>query len=236
METPDVDRKQIEKAVKALFKWSAKQEKQNDLIEKQDKFWLVVTTKKMPDRKRVKPEGVLISNSLYNDKEICLFTKDPQKDYKEKLSSEGVENVKVIGLSKLKAKYKPYEAKRELAASYDLFVTDNRIVEFLPKMLGKTFFQKKKIPVTVDLRKEHIKPEIERVRNSTFIHFNMGTCISIYVATTEMTQEQCVENIVDVWNELDKIPGKWDNILSINLKLTESISLPIYATLPEPDE
>ncbi|KAJ3260175.1 hypothetical protein HK103_001251 [Boothiomyces macroporosus] len=203
METPDVDRKQIEKAVKALFKWSAKQEKQNDLIEKQDKFWLVVTTKKMPDRKRVKPEGVLISNSLYNDKEICLFTKDPQKDYKEKLSSEGVENVKVIGLSKLKAKYKPYEAKRELAASYDLFVTDNRIVEFLPKMLGKTFFQKKN---------------------------------SIYVATTEMTQEQCVENIVDVWNELDKIPGKWDNILSINLKLTESISLPIYATLPEPDE
>ena len=50
----------------------------------------------------------------------------------------------MIGISKLREKYKAYEQKRQLCDLYDVFVADERIVPALPKLLGKTFFEKKK--------------------------------------------------------------------------------------------
>lgn len=43
---------------------------------------------------------------------------------------------KVIGVSKLKGKYEPFEAKRQLCNSYDLFIADDRVVPSLPKLIG----------------------------------------------------------------------------------------------------
>ena len=43
---------------------------------------------------------------------------------------------KVIGISKLKTKYEPFEAKRQLCNSYDMFVVDDRVVPSLPKLIG----------------------------------------------------------------------------------------------------
>jgi hypothetical protein len=50
----------------------------------------------------------------------------------------------VIGLAKLRANYKQFEAKRKLSSSYDLFLSDARILPILPRLLGKSFFKKKK--------------------------------------------------------------------------------------------
>ena len=44
---------------------------------------------------------------------------------------------KVIGISKLKAKYESHEAKRNLCSEYDLFLADNRVLPVLPKLLGE---------------------------------------------------------------------------------------------------
>ena len=50
----------------------------------------------------------------------------------------------MLGISKLKANYYPFEAKRKLCDSYDLFMADDRIIPSLPKLIGKSFFKKKK--------------------------------------------------------------------------------------------
>ncbi len=50
----------------------------------------------------------------------------------------------MIGVTKLRQKYKPHEAKRQLCAGYDWFLADERVVPLLPKLLGKSFFDKKK--------------------------------------------------------------------------------------------
>ena len=50
----------------------------------------------------------------------------------------------VIGLSKLRTNYREYDAKRKLCDSYDLFLADLRILPYLPRLLGKKFFEKKK--------------------------------------------------------------------------------------------
>ena len=50
----------------------------------------------------------------------------------------------MIPVAKLKTHYKTYGSKRQLSASYDVFLTDKRIYQMLPRLLGKKFFEKKK--------------------------------------------------------------------------------------------
>jgi ribosome biogenesis protein UTP30 len=68
---------------------------------------------------------------------------------------------KVVALSKLKKKYKSYESRRQLVAEYDIFLADERIINLLPQLLGKTFYrQTAKRPVPVSLvgrEKDHGK-------------------------------------------------------------------------------
>ena len=86
-------------------------------------------------------------HSLYRDEsvEICLLTKDPSEEYKKLLADKDIKGVaKVIALEKLRKNYKPYEAKRKLCMSYDLFLADERILHKLPPLLGKYFFKRKR--------------------------------------------------------------------------------------------
>jgi ribosome biogenesis protein UTP30 len=52
--------------------------------------------------------------------------------------------IQVIGISKLRAKFRPYEAKRSLCHAYDMFLADDRVLPMLPRILGKKFFERKK--------------------------------------------------------------------------------------------
>lgn len=54
------------------------------------------------------------------------------------------------------------------------------------------------------------------------------------MAHTGQTKEQAVENVVNAVSEITRIvPRGWNNIQSLNLKTSDSISLPIYTSLPE---
>lgn len=50
----------------------------------------------------------------------------------------------MISLEKLRKNYFPFEAKRKLCQSYDLFLADRAVVTRLPQLLGKEFFSRKK--------------------------------------------------------------------------------------------
>lgn len=73
---------------------------------------------------------------------MCLIVKDTVKADAKK--SVGMGGVKVLSVAKLRRDYKEFEAKRQLSESYDLFLADNRVLPLLPKLLGKSFFRKKK--------------------------------------------------------------------------------------------
>ena len=111
---------------------------------------------------------------------VCLLTKDPQSTYKPLVGSVP-EIAKVIGVTKLGTKFKGFEAKRALCASYDFFLADDSIIPMLPKKLGKTFFLKKKQPVAVDLSgksEERWKREINKaLHNYTYMFRNFGSCL-----------------------------------------------------------
>ena len=67
---------------------------------------------------------------------LCT-TGEGHKAAKLRVKQQKVAGVaKVIGISKLKGKYEPFEAKRQLCNSYDLFVADDRVIPSLPKLIG----------------------------------------------------------------------------------------------------
>ena len=71
--------------------------------------------------------------------------------------SLGKRVARVIGVNKLRAKYKSFESRRQLRDEHDVFLADKRIITMLPKALGKVFYSSgSKRPVPVEL--EGYKP------------------------------------------------------------------------------
>jgi len=76
---------------------------------------------------------------------VCLITKDPQREYKALLESHGIKFIsRVIGITKLKGKFKPFEARRMLLKENGMFLADERIIPLLPGLLGSKWFEAKK--------------------------------------------------------------------------------------------
>ncbi|KXS11654.1 ribosomal protein L1 [Gonapodya prolifera JEL478] len=241
-----LDPTQVERSTKALLAWfnkskSTEESSELALIPENQSVWVVVSTRTIPDNFKIKPVRITIPHPfLPPTASVCLITKDPQREYKDKLDAtpggEARKLVnKVIDVSKLRAKYKPFEAKRQLCREYDLFLADERVLPLLPKILGKKFFEAKKHPVPVNLTKTDLLGEIKGARSSTYLHLNRGNCTSIRVGLTSQTAEELAANILTVLDTVitNYVPRKWSNVQSIHVKTSESVALPIYNSLPE---
>jgi ribosome biogenesis protein UTP30 len=193
-------------------------------------------------------------STLGNDVRICLFTVDPQRQYKDVVADDAFPEElrkkigRVIGLDKLKKKYKTYESKRQLVAEYDVFLADDRVVNELPQLLGKVFnANKTKRPIPVELapqlpkdkdgkRKRAVrKPqdfakEIEKALNSAYVHLSPSATTSIRIGKLSQTPKQLTENIEAVVTALaDKfIPQGWKNIRAIHVKGPTTVALPVW--------
>jgi ribosome biogenesis protein UTP30 len=76
---------------------------------------------------------------------ICLITRDPQRQYKDLLQEKNIKFVsRVVGITKLKGKFKPFEPRRQLMSEHGLFFADKSVIPLLPGLLGKVFFKAKK--------------------------------------------------------------------------------------------
>ncbi|RMZ76299.1 hypothetical protein DV737_g4901, partial [Chaetothyriales sp. CBS 132003] len=127
-------------------------------------IWLSLTTKQhVVDRNCLRPSKAKVPHSLTSSSpslSICLITADPQRAVKNIVADArfpadlATKIERVIGLSKLQARYKTFEQRRELLSQHDVFVADDRIITRLPKVLGKVFYQgtaKRPIPVNIAL-------------------------------------------------------------------------------------
>ena len=205
--------------------------------------WLIVTTKKhIVNKPHLKPRKIPLPHPYLDTKSqelrICIITADPQRKYKDLLAdpsfpvdvSRGIN--RVLGLAKLKSKYKTFEARRQLLSEYDIFLADDRIITYLPGLLGKTFYKttsKRPIPLNLSGRRESIdeqgnkrrklaeggtkvtrvevKPtdaahEIQRALSSAIVHFAPSTTTAVKIAVGSMGAKQVQENIETVVRSL----------------------------------
>jgi ribosome biogenesis protein UTP30 len=93
---------------------------------------------------------------------------------KDNVTFPSVKDVVFTSISDLGKKHVAYEKKRELVKNYDLFMADKRVVESLPKILGKVFYKKKKHPIPIDWNK--FESEYTEIVNSALIYQGRGTC------------------------------------------------------------
>jgi ribosome biogenesis protein UTP30 len=185
--------------------------------------------------------------------EVCLFVKDdpaPAPDAPRTHSAAkarakaagvlakggaGVGVSKIIGLSKLKQKYEPHEAKRALCRAFDLFLADTRVLPMLPRALGKSFFTAKKQPVPVELRGGPGRDWAAAVRkalDATYLHRGGGTCVNIRVGRTSQAPAEVAANAAAALaGALPHLVRGWSGVRSILLKLAGSAALPVYQSL-----
>lgn len=116
------------------------------------------------DSNRLKPGKIPLPHPVHltSQSRICLITADPpassRRAYKELVQSPNFPAdlspriVKVIAISRLKAKYKSFESCRQLHTEHDVFLADDRIIHMLPQILGKVFYKtttKRPVPVSL---------------------------------------------------------------------------------------
>lgn len=197
-------------------------------------IWLSLTTKQhIVDKNRLKPAKISVPHSLNQsaDLSICIISADPQRALKNVVADDAfpadlsARITRIIGLTKLKARYKSFEQRRALRDEHDIFLADDRIITRLPEALGKVFYKnttKRPIPIRiaeqtkVDGKRAKaekgkkksdedkmaavaspaiVSKEINRALSAVPIHLKPGTSVAVRVGLTSFTAEQLVENI-----------------------------------------
>ncbi|KAK7055206.1 ribosomal protein L1p/L10e family-domain-containing protein [Favolaschia claudopus] len=232
-----VSLKQCKLAIQALnthtIKTAEKQKETELLPGKEQTIWLNVTVKKIASAHKFKPVKIPIIHPLVDPRTsaVCLITKDPQRQYKDLLTANNIKFIsRVVDISKLKGKFKAYEARRMLLKENGLFLADERVIPLLPRLLGVKWFEAKKQPIPVCLTRKDLKSELERAISSTYMNQNQGTCTAIKISPTSHTPSQVLDNIKSALPAIIKnIKGEWDNVQSILLKTNTSAGLPIWS-------
>ncbi|XP_061353973.1 uncharacterized protein LOC133298659 [Gastrolobium bilobum] len=244
MASERVSSETVAKAVDSLLKWrnSQSETQKPKLFDEDEEFvYLILTLKKIPQKGRVNPYKISLPHSLLSPfSEQCLIIDDRPKSQltkaqaHNKIQSESIPISKVLKLTKLASDYRPFEAKRKLCNSYDVFFADKRVVPLLPRLLGKLFFKKKKVPVALDLKKNNWKEQVQKACSSGLLFLSTGTCSVVRVAKLSMERDDIVSNVVAAINGITEVvPIKWSNVRSFHVKLLESLALPVYQTVPD---
>lgn len=204
-------------------------------------IWLSLTTKQhIVDKNRLKPTKISVPHSLNtsSDLNICIIAADPQRALKNVIADDAFPSdlstriTRIIGLTKLKARYKSFEQRRALRDEHDIFLADDRIVTRLPEALGKVFYKstsKRPIPIRIAeqnrVEGKRAKPEkkkkqsdedkyaavaspavvaneITRAIDAVTINLKPGTNVAVRVGLASFTPEDLSENIGVVANDV----------------------------------
>ncbi|XP_063691942.1 ribosomal L1 domain-containing protein 1-like [Bolinopsis microptera] len=227
-----MDPTQVEKAVESLMKHCRAKES-SSLTETDAHVYVQVVFKRVPNKTK-HPVKLTLKNSIYNkEASVCLITKDPQRYYKDLMKTNNISVAKVIGVGKLKKKYKELEAKRILCDSHDVFLVDDRVLPIIPRWFGSYFYRKGKAPVKVNLKKKNLKQEVESCTRSYMVaNLGKGNNLSIPCGRVSFDNELLSENLHSALNELcaNVRPG-WKNVKAVYLKTESSVALPVYSAL-----
>jgi ribosome biogenesis protein UTP30 len=209
---------QVTKAIKCIKEIISKRYENTLNIlscEDEELIYMNFVLGKLPLKYSLRPVSIPLEKTMHNldnNTRICLFVKDPKKDFKE-LNIDFPINVKVIDVQSLKLKYSRFQERRNLLKQYDLFLCDYKIYFVLKKLLGKPFYVNKKYPVPIKLNyedKEQIKTEvINHVNNSGVFYMTNGPNYAFKVARFNMDKDDILRNVMKSVNVVIAHIMKW---------------------------
>ena len=159
----------------------------------------------------------------------------------------------MLGVEKLRKRYKSFEQKRALLAEYDIFMVDDRIIKIVADFLGKPFYKSKaKRPIPIRLTAgayvdktakkdakespnvvgtpQGVAKEIEAALNSTYLSVSASMNTSIKIGTLSQTPDQLTENTAAAVNAIvsKHIPQGWRNVRALYIKGPSTKALPVW--------
>jgi len=188
----------------------------------------------IPDRLNCRPLQIELPHPLYNASEVCLIVKAPQRKWKQIFANDSIANVtKIIDIEKLKKKYSTLKDRIQLCAAFDLFLCDYRIIEKMPRILGKVFISSKKLPIAIRLRDdESMKEPVEKAIRCTYMTIRRGQNVAVKIGRINFGGDKLIENakrVIDRVSSFFKENAKWQNVVeSVSVRATDTISLPLY--------
>lgn len=203
---------------------------------------LIVESKKFFSSKpQFKPKTIKLFKSI-NDKSLksCLIIRDQlvKSDQEiEKIEEANLPTIsQIIPLQSIKTEYKPFEKRRELQSTYDLFFVDDAVLNTMPNSLGKIFYESSKYPLPLrvttstnnkELSLTTLSNQLEKLLSSTSYLPPQGTTVSIKIGyiNDDFTLDDLNKNINAVASSFDL-----NTIKSIMLKTPNSPALPLYYT------
>lgn len=225
--------------------------KESNLIEENTPIQLQYNFKKIPQLKNKRLHARVPHTLVTDDTDVCLFVKDVHKGaedqedkrdftpsvrhFKRIVEEAGVKKVEeIIPVIQLKREYHDFEMQRKLCDSFDLFLCDERISKFMPKLLGKTFHKKRKLPINVklnggpDVAAKSLRKALESVHG---LITGQGSSTSVTVSHTGLTAQQTTENILAVVQHMvGVLPGGWKNISGLYVTTTKTTSIPLFVS------
>lgn len=250
----ELSEEQVVKAVKAAFKaqeFSEKQDNTEKLFDDEpESINLIVSAIKTPEGEPLLFSSTLPNPYLSQESDICLIVKDLVKGwkndheptihhYKELLSSKNVDCVdEILPLRQLRVEYKPFEARIKLAKRFDTVLVDKRVLKYVPRYLGKHFYQNGKLPISVDLQAKDLTSEFKKAFSTSLMSMtNQGSSSQIQVGFSNQTETEITENITAVYKTLvENFPGTFANVRSLALRFgNQDWSVPIYISCAHQD-
>lgn len=122
----------------------------------------------------------------------------------------------------------PKLKKKDIAeiASFDVLLAEGPVMISVGKYLGQELAPKGKIPKPIEPEPTLAKKELEKTKTSIRITNRKGKgipMVQVLVGKESMKPEEIAENIVRVYNEVEKaLPKQKQNIKSVMLKKTMS--------------
>jgi len=227
-----MDPEQVDKAIEALMKHCRAQDT-SSLTDNDARVSVQVVFKRVPNKPKHSVR-LTLKHSMYNKApSVCLITKDPQRYYKDLMKTNNISIARVIGIDKLKKKFKELEAKRILCDSHDVFLVDERVVPIVPRWFGSYFYRKSKAPVKVNLKTKALKSEVEAATRSCMVaNIGKGNNLSILCGRVSFDNESLIENIHAALDELcSNVRPGWKNVKAVYVKTENSVALPIYTAI-----
>uniref|UniRef100_A0A8D0FHU6 Ribosomal L1 domain-containing protein 1 n=1 Tax=Strix occidentalis caurina TaxID=311401 RepID=A0A8D0FHU6_STROC len=231
-------RRHVKKAVEALLAFARSKAKRNaQLLNESENVHLLVTVWKVPRSENCRVRPLPLPHGIRPETtEVCLFTKDEpnlsaeqtENLYRKLLIQNGIRSVsQIISYKTLKKEYKLFEAKRRLLNRFDLFLSDDRIRRLLPSHLGKHFYERKKAPLSVNLKARNLAKELQKHIQGTTLPVTNKGCSRI--GHTGMKAEEIVDNTIAAAEVIaKKLPKNWKNVKILHLKTIKSVALPIF--------
>jgi hypothetical protein len=159
---------------------------------------------------------VPLAHPLVKDPRVCVIVPTSQKAKWKKMYPNG--DVKIFKVGKFFLRFSEHPAQAKLANSFDYFFFDSNGLDRakFAKFLGHAFHVAHKIPHPCTMKTW--EADKKRICGSVEIQLRLATSLyAVKVGSTELSEQQNVDNILKVWNGVGRVLVS-DDIARISIR------------------